>query len=70
MTEMTFSRPFSYHAPHVGEFFLVSRDSSCLLTNEKVVTGDYLCFGDKFHHVEKYVSHFRVNSQLSDRGSP
>ena len=35
MTEMTFSRPFSYHAPHVAEFFLVSRDSSCLLTNDK-----------------------------------
>ena len=35
MTEVTFSRPFSYHAPHMAECFLVSRDFSCLLTNDK-----------------------------------
>ena len=35
MAEMTFSRQFSYHAPHMAEFFLVFRDSSCLLTNDE-----------------------------------
>ena len=35
MAEMTFSRQFSYHTPHMAEFFLVFRDSSCPLTNDE-----------------------------------
>ena len=60
MTEMTFSRPFSYDAPHVAEFFLVSHDSSCLLTNDKSCVGDYLRFADKVHPVDNICEAFFV----------
>ena len=60
MTEMIFSRPFSYHAPHMAEFFLVSHDSSCLLTNDKSCAWRLSWFSYKFHHVDNICEAFFV----------
>ena len=58
MTEMTFSRPFSI-MPHIWpSFFWSPVILPVYLQMTKIVTGDNLCFADKFHQVERYVSHF------------